>query len=41
VIAVVFIPCSSNWSSLNTQCRRHMNDMVARYGKEVMIVEEG
>ncbi|RTL60145.1 MAG: arabinogalactan endo-1,4-beta-galactosidase [Sphingobacteriales bacterium] len=29
------------WSSANTQCLQNMNDMVSRYGKEVMIVEVG
>jgi arabinogalactan endo-1,4-beta-galactosidase len=34
-------PTSANWSSLNTQCLANMNDMVSRYGKDVMIVEIG
>jgi len=34
-------PSATNWSSLNTQCLANMNDMVARYGKPVMVVETG
>ena len=34
-------PTASNWSSLNTQCLTNMKDMVARYGKQVMICEAG
>lgn len=34
-------PTSTNWSALNNQCLTNMNDMVARYGKEVMVVEIG
>lgn len=32
---------SGGWASANTQCLQNMNDMVTRYGKEVMIVEVG
>jgi len=34
-------PSVSNWSSLNMQCLNNMNDMVARYNKEIMISEVG
>lgn len=34
-------PTAANWSTLNVQCQFNMNDMVARYGKEVMVVEIG
>jgi arabinogalactan endo-1,4-beta-galactosidase len=34
-------PTSANWSALNSQCLTNMNDMVARYGKDVMVVETG
>ncbi|MBI1781375.1 MAG: glycosyl hydrolase 53 family protein [Sphingobacteriales bacterium] len=32
---------SGGWSTANAQCLQNMNDMVSRYGKEVMIVEVG
>jgi len=32
---------ASGWQNANTQCLQNMNDMVSRYGKEVMIVEVG
>jgi len=32
---------SNDWQTCNTQCMANMNDMVSRYGKEVMIVECG
>lgn len=41
VIGMSLYPTSSNWSTLNTQCLANMNDMVSRYGKNVMIVEIG
>jgi arabinogalactan endo-1,4-beta-galactosidase len=41
VIGLSLYPSPSNWSSLNTQCRDNMNDMIARHNKEVMIVEVG
>lgn len=31
----------SSWSTVNTQCLATLNDMVSRYGKEVMIAEIG
>ena len=41
VIGMSLYPTASNWSSYNTQCLANMNDMVARYNKEVMVVEVG
>lgn len=41
VIAMSMYPTASNWQTLNAQCLTNMNDMVARYNKEVMIVEAG
>jgi arabinogalactan endo-1,4-beta-galactosidase len=41
VIGMSLYPNSTNWSALNSQCLANMNDMVARYNKEVMIVEVG
>jgi len=41
IIGMSLYPEPGNWSTLNTQCLANMNDMVARYNKEVMIVEVG
>jgi len=41
VIGMSLYPTAANWSSFNTQCLANMNDMVARYNKEVMVVEVG
>jgi arabinogalactan endo-1,4-beta-galactosidase len=41
VIGMSLYPSTSNWSTLNSQCLTNMNDMVSRYGKEVMICEVG
>jgi arabinogalactan endo-1,4-beta-galactosidase len=41
IIGMSLYPEPGNWSTLNTQCLVNMNDMVARYNKEVMIVEVG
>jgi arabinogalactan endo-1,4-beta-galactosidase len=41
VIGMSLYPTAANWSALNTQCLANMNDMVARYDKEVMVVEVG
>ena len=41
VIGMSLYPTTANWSTLNTQCLATMNDMVARYNKEVMVVEVG
>lgn len=41
VIGMSLYPTTSNWSTLNSQCLNNMNDMVSRYGKQVMICEVG
>ena len=41
VIGMSLYPGPTNWASLNSQCLTNMNDMVARYNKEIMIVEVG
>lgn len=41
VIGMSLYPSASNWKSYDTQTLANMNDMVSRYGKEVMIVEAG
>ncbi len=41
VIGMSLYPNPSDWSTKNTQCLANMNDMVARYSKEVMVVETG
>ena len=41
VIGMSLYPSAANWGTLNAQCLGNMNDMVARYGKEIMIVEVG
>ena len=41
MIGMSLYPNSSNWQTLNNQCLTNMNDMVSRYGKEIMIVEVG
>ena len=41
VIGMSLYPSPTNWTTLNSQCLDNMNDMVARYNKEVMIVEVG
>ena len=41
VIGMSLYPSSTNWATLNSQCLINMNDMVARYDKEVMVVEVG
>lgn len=41
VIGMSLYPSPSNWTTLNNQCLINMNDMVARYNKEVMVVEVG
>ena len=41
VIGMSLYPSTTNWSTYNTQCLANMNDMVSRYGKEVMICEVG
>ena len=41
IIGMSLYPSVSNWSSYNSQCLSNMNDMVARYNKDVMVVEVG
>lgn len=41
VIGMSLYPSAANWSTLNSQCLANMNDMVARYGSEVMVCEVG
>jgi arabinogalactan endo-1,4-beta-galactosidase len=41
VIGMSLYPTTSNWAALNTECLSTMNDMVATYGKQVMVVEVG
>lgn len=41
VIGMSLYPTAANWQALNAQCLINMNDMVSRYGKEVMLAEVG
>ena len=41
VIGMSLYPTAGNWATLDNQCLANMNDMVTRYGKEVMIAEVG
>jgi len=41
VIGMSLYPSTSNWSTLNAQCLTNMNDMVARFGSEIMLCEVG
>ena len=41
VTGMSLYPDPNNWNAMNLQCSNNMNDMVSRYGKEVMIVEVG
>ncbi|ANF96785.1 glycoside hydrolase family 53 protein [Paenibacillus bovis] len=41
VIGMSLYPDKSNWQTRNQQTLTNMNDMVARYGKEVMVCEVG
>ncbi|NLD50644.1 MAG: glycosyl hydrolase, partial [Clostridiaceae bacterium] len=41
IIGMSIYPETGNWSGMNAQCLSNMNDMVSRYGKEVMICEVG
>lgn len=41
IIGMSLYPTAADWSTLNTQCLSNMNDMVARYNKDVMMVEVG
>ena len=41
VIGMSLYPNATNWATYNTQIQANMNDMVARFNKEVMVVEIG
>ncbi|WP_411349927.1 arabinogalactan endo-beta-1,4-galactanase [Paenibacillus sp. WLX2291] len=41
VIGMSLYPDKSNWKTLDQQALTNMNDMVSRYGKEVMVCEVG
>ncbi len=41
VIGMSLDPSATNWADLDTQCLTNMNDMVSRYGKQVMVCEVG
>ncbi|HEX8315852.1 MAG TPA: glycosyl hydrolase 53 family protein [Flavisolibacter sp.] len=41
VIGMSIYPSPTDWAAKNTQALANMNDMVSRYGKDVMIVEVG
>lgn len=41
VIGMSMYPSPSDWATKNNHCLANMNDMVSRYGKEVMVVEVG
>jgi len=41
VIGMSLYPSSANWNTYNNLCLANMNDMVARYDKEVMVCETG
>ncbi len=41
VIGLSLYPETTNWQALDAQCLATMNDMVTRYGKEVMLCEVG
>jgi arabinogalactan endo-1,4-beta-galactosidase len=41
VIGMSLYPTAGNWQTYDAQCLANMNDMVSRYGKEVMVVEVG
>jgi arabinogalactan endo-1,4-beta-galactosidase len=41
IIGMSLYPTTSGWAAADAACLAHMNDMVARYGKEVMVVEVG
>ena len=41
IIGMSLYPSPTTWQTLNAQCLTNMNDMVARYNKEVMVVEVG
>src|ERR1039458_43363 len=40
-IGMSLYPTTANWAGLDTECLGTMNDLVATYGKPVMVVEVG
>lgn len=41
IIGMSLYPTAANWGTFNNQCLANMNDMVTRYGSEIMIGEIG
>jgi len=41
IIGMSLYPPTAGWATYNTECLANMNNMVSRYGKQVMIVEVG
>lgn len=41
IIGMSLYPSPTNWGTFNNQCLANMNDMVTRYGSEIMICEIG
>jgi arabinogalactan endo-1,4-beta-galactosidase len=41
IIGMSLYPTAANWQTYNASCLANMNDMVSRYGKQVMICEVG
>lgn len=41
VIGMSLYPTIETWQEMNTQCLTNMNDMISRYGSEVMVCEVG
>jgi len=41
VIGMSLYPTASNWATYDSECLANMQDMVSRYGKQVMICEVG
>ena len=41
VIGMSLYPTVNNWKSMNASCVSNMNDMISRYGKDVIICEVG
>ncbi len=41
VIGMSLYPATTNWQQMTADCISNMNDMISRYGKEVMVCETG
>jgi arabinogalactan endo-1,4-beta-galactosidase len=41
IIAMSLYPDPGNWANMNNECLTNINDMIARYGKPVIISEVG